>query len=403
MSPPTNLPVRPTASDSPQPTGQRPPAISVPSAYELGGDYRPIGVVRPEELANPATAELDLPVKELEPLEAIPAAPRRALSNPPPYWAYAGEQAGIPPGHALSIELAASRAIMLESEFGLITRDGFLLQGATHGQQEDVIARTVLGHRNWTQPVEIKGRALLPFGRQGKDSYWHFTTGVIANLLLAKRHGLFAQIDHIILPQFKRPVFIEMLRACGLPVSNVITLGEGQHVRFERLRIVSHTGLEESVPGWKWRDLHALGLAAAATETAPSPEKVLIYRRGGTRGFKNGEQVARLCEQHGFQAFDLEGFTFAKQAALFARAKQVIAAHGSALTNIFYCQPGTRVCEIFNPWYTVDYFRNLAIAGGLEHTALVGPGVRPNIEIPSRLHDSIEVDLVLLRTWLEAS
>ena len=56
--------------------------MSVTSAYELGGDYRPIGVVRPEELANRPTAGLGLLVKELEPVEAIPAAPRRAARFP---------------------------------------------------------------------------------------------------------------------------------------------------------------------------------------------------------------------------------------------------------------------------------------------------------------------------------
>ena len=366
-------------------------------------DYRPVGVVQPDDLESQRPAGSQSPVQLLERAEAIPAVPRSVLARPSAYWAYAKQQEATKPGQARCIQLETARVVMTEYEFGVITREGYLLQGTAHMQHDEVTVRNVLVKNNWEAPTEIKGCALLPFGRQGLDSYWHFTTGVIANLLLAKRHGLFVGVDHIILPKFKRPVFLEIFQACGLPVDKVIILGEGSHVCCERLKVVAHSGLEESVPRWKWGDLHSLGLAASANEAVPKSDKVLIQRRGGTRGFRNSEQVIALCEEFGFRAYDLEGLSFARQTALFARAKQVVAAHGSALTNIFYCQPSTKICEIFNPWYTIDYFRNLAIAGELEHTSLVGQGHRPNTEIPARLHDPIEVDLDLLREWLEAS
>lgn len=42
-----------------------------------------------------------------------------------------------------------------------------------------------------------------------------------------------------------------------------------------------------------------------------------------------------------------------------ANAECVIAAHGAGLTNLLFCQPGTRVLEIFTPKWIVFCFARL--------------------------------------------
>jgi capsular polysaccharide biosynthesis protein len=47
----------------------------------------------------------------------------------------------------------------------------------------------------------------------------------------------------------------------------------------------------------------------------------------------------------------LESMSVIEQAALFSQAEIIIAPHGSGLTNLIFCQPNTKVIELFSPNY----------------------------------------------------
>lgn len=56
-----------------------------------------------------------------------------------------------------------------------------------------------------------------------------------------------------------------------------------------------------------------------------------------------------------FQEISLENTTIGYQVNLFYNAKMIVASHGAALINNFYCKPGTIIVEsIALPWYFFD-------------------------------------------------
>ena len=63
-----------------------------------------------------------------------------------------------------------------------------------------------------------------------------------------------------------------------------------------------------------------------------------------------------------------------EQAEIFGSADVVVGAHGAALTNLAFCQPGTRVVELFSPHYVNPCYRDLCVAAGLRHAAVIGDG-----------------------------
>jgi hypothetical protein len=62
----------------------------------------------------------------------------------------------------------------------------------------------------------------------------------------------------------------------------------------------------------------------------------------------------------------------AQQAALLAEAEVVLAIHGSGLTNIVFCQPGTKVVELFSPYYVYPCYWLLSNLMQLEYYYLLG-------------------------------
>jgi capsular polysaccharide biosynthesis protein len=52
----------------------------------------------------------------------------------------------------------------------------------------------------------------------------------------------------------------------------------------------------------------------------------------------------------------------------------VVGAHGAALSNLAFCNPGTHVIELFSPLYVNACYRNLSLAAGLLHGGVIGNG-----------------------------
>jgi capsular polysaccharide biosynthesis protein len=68
----------------------------------------------------------------------------------------------------------------------------------------------------------------------------------------------------------------------------------------------------------------------------------------------------------------MESMSVAQQASLLANAKIVVAPHGGGLTNLVFCQPGTKVIEIFSPNYVYPCYWLVSNLVGLEYYCAFG-------------------------------
>ena len=94
--------------------------------------------------------------------------------------------------------------------------------------------------------------------------------------------------------------------------------------------------------------------------------KIYISRkRAGSRRILNETDVVSALEKHGFKTHELEGMTIENQVHLFSEAKIIVAAHGSALTNLVFARDAN-VVELFAEGHGIrsDY---LQICLALEH------------------------------------
>jgi capsular polysaccharide biosynthesis protein len=95
----------------------------------------------------------------------------------------------------------------------------------------------------------------------------------------------------------------------------------------------------------------------------------------------------------------LEDMEVGMQAALFHSAHCIVAAHGSALANLVFCRPGTRVLELYSPAYVRVLYPRIGTALELDYWYLIGAGKR---EQPGRpgLYASIKIDQLEFRNTL---
>ena len=95
------------------------------------------------------------------------------------------------------------------------------------------------------------------------------------------------------------------------------------------------------------RDLF-IPIAEEQVDSSKFAEKIFISRqKASKRKMVNEDEIFALFEAKGFKRYCLEDLTFLEQVALFNQATHIVAAHGSALTNILFCKPGTFLMEMF--------------------------------------------------------
>jgi capsular polysaccharide biosynthesis protein len=141
-----------------------------------------------------------------------------------------------------------------------------------------------------------------------------------------------------------------------------------------------------SVPAPCVKDFQQRLAAKYAAARGPRDKRLLVARRGPTRKMHNIEQVQALLSKYEFETVYLEGMSIVDQIMLFQRAEFVIGAHGAGLTNLLFCEPGTKVIE-FMPLAEVRPFywlisEKLGLVHGMQFcTAAEGQGFQAAIAI----------------------
>ena len=131
-------------------------------------------------------------------------------------------------------------------------------------------------------------------------------------------------------------------------------------------------------------------------------DKIYISReKTNTRNVNNEEEVLDFLKRKGFHRIYMEDYDIFAQADIFNSAKQIVCPHGSSLTNLAYCESGTKVCEFFSPNYVLPLYWSISNNLNLEYSYLIGEGNRPSEEEDPHIgKDNITVKMAELEKIL---
>jgi hypothetical protein len=104
------------------------------------------------------------------------------------------------------------------------------------------------------------------------------------------------------------------------------------------------------------------------------PDQLLFVSRGRTRigALSNEADVLTALMDFGFEFFAPHSDDLQGQIAAFQSARVIVAAHGEALSNLIFCQPGTLVIELFPSNLVRSAYCWLALRLGLRYRAVMG-------------------------------
>ncbi|MGD1712519.1 tetratricopeptide repeat protein [Dapis sp. BLCC M172] len=239
-------------------------------------------------------------------------------------------------------------------------------------------------------PLEqINGTVAVLSGLSG-NVYFHWMVDILPRIEILRRNGInFEQIDWFLINSIQQPFQKETLRILGIPEEKIIESDRHPYIQAKKLIVPSFSGhlgwlerfalefsrqtfLNKSNIAWI-KDGLRLGEKLNNQVDYPYPERIYISRnKAKYRRVINEEKVVDLLSQYGFITIELETLSVLEQVTLFANAKVIVSPHGSGLTNIMFCQPGTTVIELVSPNYIRHYYWVISQQLGLKYYYLMG-------------------------------
>ena len=214
----------------------------------------------------------------------------------------------------------------------------------------------------------------------------------------------------ILVRSLPRAGYRQLLTGLGLPADDDgYAVMPGNRVRCRRLTLA---GIGTQLPAVDPDTVRFLGdrgrHAAGVPAGRPGPGRRLYLARPATarRSIVNEGAVRDELERCGYETVHLEELDLADQIALVAEASEVVGVHGSAMINLVWARPGTRVCVLAPAsWRTwapghIDMLFGLLEAAGLDATLVEGEHQGTDDRAVLQFHADLDVPLAALRRWL---
>ncbi len=224
--------------------------------------------------------------------------------------------------------------------------------------------KVVLDHRNGTH-ARIKDGITLSCDHD--NNYFHWLVECLPKLLLIDELGQFKDVP-LLVPKELHKNLIEALRKANIYNHPCILLENDCLYQVGRLifpsalsRIVDrYQGSlvfdTDIVLSRKWISRVANLLKSNVNSNGKPWRKLFLTRRKGLRTVGNLEEVEQMLAENQFEIIEMDGLSLKYQIELFSQAAIVVAPTGAALTNMLYCQPGTKAIIFMSNHEISNYY-----------------------------------------------
>jgi len=201
---------------------------------------------------------------------------------------------------------------------------------------------------------------------------------------------MFDEIDYFLVPTYQFQYAKQYLDHLGIHKDKIIEEDDEPHIQADSLVFCSEIRREDHQPKWACDFLYTTFKSSFNTTKR---EKLIYIARGDaarSRKVVNEPELVALLKTFGFEVHFLSKLSVVDQARLFNSALMIVAVHGGGLSNLVYCEPGTKLLEIYPDKYVRHYFYDLCQKKDLVYDYLLCKSEKP----VTTLQESEEVNLI---------
>ncbi|WP_300004147.1 glycosyltransferase 61 family protein [Anabaena sp. AL09] len=222
-------------------------------------------------------------------------------------------------------------------------------------------------------PIHFREGNVAVLAGLTNNIYFHWMLDILPRWeLLRKQNCDFDKIDYFVVDN-SLPFQRETLNLLQIPENKQININQSHHIQASKLIVPSFPASVAWMPKWTCEFLKHHFLIPEYVKNTPSQQRIYITRNlAKSRRILNEDEILNLLQSYGFTVVTLESMSVLEQAALFSQAEIIISPHGSGLTNLVFCQPETKVIELFAPNYVYHCYWWLSNLIGLDYYYLLG-------------------------------
>ncbi|QYY36946.1 glycosyltransferase family 61 protein [Ruficoccus sp. ZRK36] len=290
-----------------------------------------------------------------------------------------------------------------EGDFGVVTRKGKLLgdiswsvnyTGHLSMKLNDLREHPLLKAASLPRRKRVSGALVVAYNQRPVDNYYHWFFDSFPHFYLLRKNGYCSAKYRYYMMPLRRPYEVESLRRLGIQPSQILEMPSNPFVKADELTVTQHPRRGRYFfKTWAMDFMKELFLP----DRCPSKRvegKPLVYitrNDGSVRTIQNENALLPRLKEWGFVTLSMSGMSLDEQAWLFNHAQVILAPHGAALASLAYCEPGTRVIELFADSYLKPYYAEIALRRELKYRFMLCPHC-PDSKNP-RQGDSMVVDL----------
>lgn len=192
-------------------------------------------------------------------------------------------------------------------------------------------------------PSHLPGLSLSLVVRSG-SSYYHFLQDGLARLALAR--DFLPMVRHVIVNGSPKSFHTRWLLQAGVPIEKIVWAGPHAHFTCDQILFTGSLLHDQQPTAW---NLAAVRAATRFQSGSQAPSRQIWISRKNALTRQIAWEAQALRDLPDFERVVLDEMDAAEQMHLFNEARILIGPHGAGLTNLAFCQPGTRVVEIFPP------------------------------------------------------
>lgn len=198
----------------------------------------------------------------------------------------------------------------------------------------------------------------------GHTNYWHWLHDTLGRYRLLQLSGF--KIDKYILPPLTLPFQRETIKMLGIPDDKILQLSPGEHLQAEYLVLPSVPFNAGTCVKWTVEFLRDTFLQEHRYTNTECYDRIYISREDASwRKVANETKLMELLTKKGFKKIVPSTLTVKEQIDIFSSAKVIISPNGAGLANLMFCQPGTKIIQLFTS--TSDEFLKIGQYIGLDY------------------------------------
>ena len=247
-------------------------------------------------------------------------------------------------------------------------------------------------------PTHLSGRVCFIDARSS-SIYYHWMLDVIPKLHIVLEAGIALDTIDKFVVRATSEFQLTTLKHFGIPKEKVYFEDNYTHVTADEMIVPLlkndlgdrvYTGLGVGMASWVPEFLRTTFVDLEVRQSCRCASKRLyITRKDATsRRLINESEILPILSEYGFEICEFEGISVPEQAKLMYEAECIVAPHGAGLTNLAFCQRGSRLLEIFGD-YIVPCYWSVANLVGLEYHYFMADPVEPEAVQHANIAESV--------------